>query len=84
VKDEDWLKVLEVKESFDILNAAEMLGRRSLKSTSNVTVTETGFYLPFCQAEQRLFKNEKVVLWETAQANGDTGNSNDKGSCSVM
>jgi hypothetical protein len=84
MKEDDWLKVLEVKESFDAYDAAEMLGRRSLKSTSRMTVSDTGLYLPFFQEGQRLFKNEKVVLWETAQMNGDRGVPSDKGSCGIM
>mmetsp|Transcript_127370 Transcript_127370/g.317924 ORF Transcript_127370/g.317924 Transcript_127370/m.317924 type:complete len:292 (-) Transcript_127370:237-1112(-) len=84
VKEDDWLKVMEVKESFDALNAAEMLGRRSLKSTTRVTVVDTGLYLPFFQDGQRLFKNEKVMVIEAAQGNENTGNQGDKGSCNVM
>lgn len=84
VKEDDWLKVMEVKESFDALNAAEMIGRRSLKSSTRVTLIDTGLYLPFFQDGQRLFKNEKVVLWEAAQDGQKVGSPTDKGSCSVM
>jgi len=84
VKEDDWLKVMEVKESFDALSAAEMLGRRSLKSTTRVTVVDTGLYLPFFQDGQRLFKNEKVMVIEAAQDNENVGNQGDKGSCNVM
>lgn len=84
VKEDDWLRVVEVKESFDAMNAAEMIGRRSLKSSTKVSVTATGYFLPFQKDGNRLFKNEKVVLWETAQSETSKGGSNDKGSCNLM
>merc|ERR1712176_1178826 len=82
-KEDDWLKVIEVKDSFDALNAAEMLGRRSLKSTTRVSLVDTGLYLPFFQDGQRLFKNEKVMVIEAAQDGGKAGSPSDKGSCIV-
>jgi hypothetical protein len=86
VKEDDWLKVIEVKEVFDAMAAAEMIGRRSLKSVSKVSIINTGLFLPFQKDGQRLFKNEKVLLLEAASANGErqNGSANDKGSCSTM
>merc|ERR1711920_322178 len=79
VKEDDWLKVMEVKGTFDAMNAVEMLGRRSLKSSSNVTVVDTGLYLPFFQDGQRLFKNEKVMVLENPQGSEKATSSSDKG-----
>jgi len=84
LKEDDWLKVMEVKETFDAMNAAEMIGRRSLKSVKSVSVNHTGFFLPFLKDGERLFKNEKVVLWEASQGELPETSAGEKGSCSLM
>jgi len=85
VKEDDWLKVLEVKTSWDMMDAAEALGRRSLRSPTKVTIVDTGLFLPFVQEGERLFKNEKLVLFEQTEGYKPPATKNDgNGSCSLM
>jgi hypothetical protein len=67
IREDDWLKVMEVKNSSDIMATMEALGRRSMRATTKVELVETGLYLPYTQGGERLFKNEKLVLFEEAQ-----------------
>jgi len=82
VRDEDWLKVLEVKNSVDLLSALEAVGRRSFKVPSTVELVDTGFWVPYIEDGERVFKNEKLVLFEKAEAQGVK--PADEGYCSVM
>lgn len=69
VREKDFLHVYEVKNSFDVMGAAEMIGRRSLKSQGRVTVHDTNLYLPFKYKNERLFKNEKLAMLEMSKEN---------------
>jgi len=69
VPEDGWLRVIDVSATFSVMDAAEMIGRRSLKSASQVSIKDSGMFLPMTHEGQRLFKNEKVVLWE--QSEGD-------------
>lgn len=82
IKDNDWLRVFDVTETVD---AAEMLGRRSLTTSSHTVVKDTGLYLPFfTQTGERLFKNEKVALYEASKHMPTSYYTEEKGSCSLM
>mmetsp|Transcript_71505 Transcript_71505/g.205123 ORF Transcript_71505/g.205123 Transcript_71505/m.205123 type:complete len:308 (+) Transcript_71505:70-993(+) len=85
VRDEDWLKVIEVKNSVDLLSALEAVGRRSFKAQSTVEIVDTGFWVPYIEDGERVFKNEKLVLFEKAEAQGaNPSKPADEGYCSVM
>jgi len=93
VKQGNWLKLIEKKESVDVLGT--MIGRRSMKVSRQTSYTESGSFLPlFCPVTgKRLFKNEKVDAWEKAKtaksanellsdSSGELGAK--KQSCAVM
>jgi hypothetical protein len=66
VKQGNWLMVVEVKESVDVVGA---IGRRSSRGIIRQTSTTDGRYLPFLSGGgERLFKNEKVEAWEKIKA----------------
>jgi len=76
------IQVMEVTETTDM---AQMLGRRSLKSGTQLDIKVTGTYLPFSDPKtgDRFFKNEKLVLWEQAEK-GEIVVKDEGSGCSVM
>lgn len=67
VKEGNWLKVVEVKATFDFMHIAEMVGRRSLHVPKTVMAHESGLFLPYARNGERLFKNEKALLFEASK-----------------
>jgi len=65
VKQGNWLKLVERKESVDVLGT---IGRRSMTISRQTSFTESGSFLPLFDTVtgERLFKNEKVDAWEKA------------------
>jgi len=64
-EDDEWLRVVEISESFD---AAELLGRRSLHLAKHLTEKDTHLYLPISQHGARLFMPEQLALFEASGA----------------
>lgn len=61
VREDDWLRVLEVTEPID---AAELLGRRSFRLARKMVVKDSGYFLPITFKGERLFISEKLALFE--------------------
>lgn len=84
IKEGSHIEVMQVHASMDM---AEMLGRRSLKASTKFSVDATGEFLPFTDSKsgERLFKNEKLVLWEQASKLPEQhAKDQHEGNCSVM
>jgi len=82
VKQGDWLMVVEVKDSVDVVGA---LGRRSMRGISRQTSSQDGRFLPFLGAGgERLFKNEKVAAWEQIKNKGPDSEPKKEGNCVLM
>lgn len=82
VREGDWLHVVAVSSHFD---ASASLGRRSLHVASHLAVEETGHCLPLVEKGERVFKNEKLLLFEEASQPQDAGGAGQEGGgCSVM
>lgn len=66
-KEGEWLKVVDVSKSVDV---ASTMTRRSFRLSEKVELQDTGLFLPLINPESgaRLFKNEKIEIWEQVRA----------------
>mmetsp|Transcript_14851 Transcript_14851/g.29294 ORF Transcript_14851/g.29294 Transcript_14851/m.29294 type:complete len:197 (+) Transcript_14851:48-638(+) len=82
VKQGDWLMVVEVKNSIDVIST---LGLRSMRGRTRQTSATDGRFLPFLGAAgEKLFKNEKVDAWEKIRAKTTDPEPTPKDSCALM
>jgi len=82
VKQGNWLMVVEVKDSVDVMGA---VGRRSMRGITRQTSYTDGRWLPCVGAGgEKLFKNEKVAAWEEIKAKGANPEPPQNGSCALM